>query len=114
MEAGLPADFAIDALALEADRRRKLAGRPYSYGQLVAATTEAEREALADRYARQKRRRGNREPYREQTEEQAIAELREKKRGGRDKTTLLEQREDAEDEIKRRIVKHREKENEDM
>lgn len=90
MEAGLPADFAIDALALEADRRRKLAGRPYSYGQLVAATTEAEREALADRHARQK------------------------KRGGRDKTTLLEQREDAEDEIKRRIVKHREKENEDM
>ena len=52
MEAGLPSDFAIDALALEADRRRKLAGRPYSYGQLVAATTEAEREALADRYAR--------------------------------------------------------------
>lgn len=78
MEAGLPADFAIDALALEADRRRKLAGRPYSYGQLVAATTEEERTVLAEQYARRKRRREHRETYREQTEEQAVAELREK------------------------------------
>lgn len=44
-------DFAIDALVLEVDRRKgqKECGR-YSYGQLIADTTEAERQVIADRY----------------------------------------------------------------
>ena len=40
----LPADYAIDAFALEAERRGKALGRPYSYGKLVAGTTKEERE----------------------------------------------------------------------
>ena len=35
----LPADYAIDALALEADRRRKAGIHQYSYGKLVAEGT---------------------------------------------------------------------------
>lgn len=46
----LPADYAIDALALETDRRRKALGRSYSYGQLVADTTLAQREQIAEDY----------------------------------------------------------------
>lgn len=49
----LPADFAIDALALETDKRRKALGRPYSYGQLIADATEAEREEIAEDYRKQ-------------------------------------------------------------
>lgn len=43
-------DFAIDALALEAERRGKKLGRQYSYGQLVADTTIEERERIAEAY----------------------------------------------------------------
>lgn len=46
----MPADYRVDALALEADRRAKKLGRPYSYGQLIADTTEAERDEIAERY----------------------------------------------------------------
>lgn len=46
----LPADYGIDALAEEAERRAKKLGRPYSYGQLVADTTVAERERICDEY----------------------------------------------------------------
>lgn len=47
----IPADYAIDALSLEAERRRKLMGVPgYSYGQLVADTTPSERENIAEAY----------------------------------------------------------------
>ena len=47
----LPGDYAIDALALEADRRARRMGDPsYSYGKLVADTTEEERERIADTY----------------------------------------------------------------
>lgn len=46
----VPADYAIDALVLEADRRSKALGRPYSYGQLVADTTREEREKIAEEY----------------------------------------------------------------
>ena len=46
----LPADYAIDALALETDRRRKTLGRSYSYGQLIADTTLAQREQIAEDY----------------------------------------------------------------
>lgn len=52
----LPADYAIDALAVEADRRRKLLGRPYSYGQLVADTSESHREEMAEEYRKQFKR----------------------------------------------------------
>ena len=50
MEDGLRNDFAIDALALEVDRRKPTKGSSYSYGHLVADTTEAERQVIADRY----------------------------------------------------------------
>lgn len=51
VEAKIPADYAIDALSMEAERRRRKMGVPkYSYGQLVADTTESEREAIAEDY----------------------------------------------------------------
>lgn len=48
----VPEDYAIDGLALEAERRSKELGRPYSYGQLVADTTEEERGRIAEGYRR--------------------------------------------------------------
>ena len=56
----LPGDYAIDALALEADcRARKMGDPSYSYGKLVADTTEEERERIADSYrAEQGKKRG--------------------------------------------------------
>lgn len=56
----LPSDYALDALALEVDRRAKKMNRPdYSYGKLIADTTQAEREQIADTYrAEFKRKRG--------------------------------------------------------
>ena len=54
----LPADYAIDAFALEAERRGKAMGRPYSYGKLMADTSTEEREEilLAYREGGRKRR----------------------------------------------------------
>lgn len=46
----LPADYAIDGLSLEASRRAKALGRPYSYGQLIADTTPEERERIVESY----------------------------------------------------------------
>ena len=48
----LPEDYAIDALSLEAERRGRLLGRPYSYGHLVADTTLAQRQEIAEAYRR--------------------------------------------------------------
>lgn len=48
----LPADYAIDALALEADRRRKAGSPQYSYGKLVADTTACQREKISEEYKR--------------------------------------------------------------
>lgn len=49
----LPNDYAIDALALEVDRRNKKRGTvKYSYGKLVADTTCEQRQSIADSYAR--------------------------------------------------------------
>lgn len=49
-EVQLPADYAIDGLSLEASRRAKALGRPYSYGQLIADTTPAQREKIVESY----------------------------------------------------------------
>lgn len=46
----IPLDYPIDALALEASRRSRILGRPYSYGQLIADTTPEEREKIAEEY----------------------------------------------------------------
>ncbi len=58
----LPADYAIDALSLEAERRAKKMNRPdYSYGKLIADTTRCERERIVDTYRaeyKRKHRRG--------------------------------------------------------
>ena len=56
----LPGDYALDALALEVDRRAKKLNRPdYSYGKLIADTTQEERERITDTYrAEYKRKRG--------------------------------------------------------
>lgn len=51
---GLPEDFAVDALALEADRRAKALGRRYSYGQLIADITSAERQKIVEAYRKSK------------------------------------------------------------
>lgn len=56
----LPEDYRVDALALEADRRGKLRGRPYSYGQLVADTTYEERSMIERDYLRRSERRDRR------------------------------------------------------
>lgn len=51
------ADDAIDALCIEATRRGKRMNRPdYSYGKLVADTTEAERLGIVEKYRARKRR----------------------------------------------------------
>lgn len=52
----MPADYAIDALSLEAQRRGRELGRPYSYGQLVADTTREQREEIAEAYEAADRR----------------------------------------------------------
>lgn len=53
----LPGDYAIDALAVEAERRAGILGRPdYSYGKLVADTTPEQRERIADDYRARKSR----------------------------------------------------------
>ena len=47
----LPGDYALDALTKEADRRGKARGDPsYSYGKLMADTTEAERLEILAKY----------------------------------------------------------------
>ena len=46
----LPEDFAIDAMALEAERRGKAMGRAYSYGKLMADTSKEEREEILRAY----------------------------------------------------------------
>lgn len=53
----LPGDYALDALAREADRRAKQRGDPsYSYGKLIADTTPWEREMIKDAYRAEERR----------------------------------------------------------
>lgn len=48
---------ALDALSLEVERRRKLPGNhQYSYGKLIADTTEAQRKEIVDKYRRGHRR----------------------------------------------------------
>ena len=47
----LPADFAIDAMVAEVERRKKEPGRhSYSYGKLIADTSRSEREQIAEVY----------------------------------------------------------------
>lgn len=60
----LPADYAIDALALETDRRREKLGRAYSYGQLIADTTQTQREQIAEDYRKQMEQAGRQGRYR--------------------------------------------------
>lgn len=46
----VPADYAVDALSLEASRRASQLGQPYSYGRLIADTTREQREEIAENY----------------------------------------------------------------
>jgi hypothetical protein len=46
----LPADFAIDALTAEVERRKTKGDYRCSYGKLVAATTREQREGIAEQY----------------------------------------------------------------
>lgn len=52
----LPQDYRLDALAKEADKRAKQSGLPYSYGKLVADTTESQRDEIAEGYRRNNKR----------------------------------------------------------
>lgn len=83
----LPEDYGIDALALEAERRGKAMGRPYSYGKLVADTTKEEREEILRAY----RERG-------------------RKRSGSTKSVFLAEDRDAEEETRRRLQEAEEEE----
>lgn len=57
LKSKLPEDYAIDALAVEVDRRKKELNRPdYSYGKLVADTTQEQRERICDEYRARKER----------------------------------------------------------
>lgn len=59
MERKLPADFAIDALVAEVERRKHEPHRNgFSYGKLVAETTYAQREKIVEDYRRGVRRKG--------------------------------------------------------
>ena len=60
----LPEDYAIDGLSLEAERRAKALGRPYSYGQLIADTTPAQREVIVEDYREAMTKTGKRGGYR--------------------------------------------------
>lgn len=72
------ADDAIDALCIEATKRGKRMNRPdYSYGKLVADTTEAERLVIVERYRQRKRRRqimGGTKSYFEEADEEGAGE----------------------------------------
>lgn len=68
----LPADYAIDALALETDRRSKAQGRPYSYGQLIADTTIGQREQMAESYRKAMEREGRKGRYRLRSGEMVV------------------------------------------
>lgn len=61
MRRKLPEDYAIDALALEADRRAKALGRRYSYGQLIADITPVQRLEIMEAYRKKKCEDGSRE-----------------------------------------------------
>ena len=56
MSRTLPEDYAIDALALEANRRAKALGHRYSYGQLIADTTLQERMEIVEAHRTEKSR----------------------------------------------------------
>ena len=78
----LPEDYGIDALALEAERRGKEMGRPYSYGQLVADTTKEEREEILRAYREggRKKRAGSSSVFLKKdkdAEEEAVRKLQE-------------------------------------
>lgn len=78
MAAKLNEDYAIDALALEADRRAKKLGRRYSYGMLIADTTPQERLEISEQYRSKKLRSGETEKYRRSSDKEAVRKLKEK------------------------------------
>ena len=49
----LPGDYAIDALSLEVERRKKKGDYRCSYGKLVADTTPAQRKEITEQYRRE-------------------------------------------------------------
>lgn len=72
----LPSDYALDALSIEAANRGKQMGRAdYSYGKLVADTTQEERERIADSYrANFKRRRSSTQSFFEEADLEGAGE----------------------------------------
>lgn len=73
----LPNDYAIDALAAEAARRREtMGGVRYGYGDLVAGTTPEERRQIVENWKRNRSRRaappGASAPYRETDDREDI------------------------------------------
>lgn len=78
MAAKLREDYAIDALALEADRRAKKLGRRYSYGMLIADTTPQERLEISEQYRSKKLRSGETEKYRRSSNKEAVRRVTEK------------------------------------
>ena len=83
MRRKLPEDYAIDALVLEVERRKKTRGRDYSYGKLIADTTLEERQEIAEEY-RQSFLRGRRRSagrYKAPDDEKVLERICEKTRG---------------------------------
>lgn len=90
---GLPGDFAVEALAMEADRRHRQIRRPYSYGKLVAETTEAERREIVNAYRKRRSRRAEAPCFtrKKDQEEKAVRKIlaRQEKEGEDDGTVSV-------------------------
>ena len=80
MSARLPEDYAIDALAVEADKLRQAGKHQYSYGKLVADTTEEQRQQIAERYRRKKHGEPETDRFRQETDEQAVRSIKKRKK----------------------------------
>ena len=90
MAAKLSADYPVDALTLEADRRAKKLGRRYSYGMLIADTTPQERQEIIDQYRAKKLRSGETEKYRRSSDKEDVRRLTQKITALSDKDTAGE------------------------
>ena len=78
MAAKLSEDYRVTALSLEAERRAKKLGRPYSYGMLIADTTPEERQEISEKYRRRKLRSQETDKYRRSSEKEDVKRFHKK------------------------------------
>lgn len=80
MSAKLPEDYAIDALAVEADKLRQAGKHQYSYGKLVADTTEEQRQRIAEQYRKKKHGEPESGRFRQESDAQALRSIKKRKK----------------------------------